>query len=191
METRDAVYGRRSIRLYQDKPIDGSVLEDIMEGAVMAPSAVNNQPWFFLVLHSAAQMEKLRGIFAEVGENIKEVLEKRFPNNPEVVAETLGFMRGLGGAKACVLAFLLKPADEYDIIALQSTCAAIENLCLMAYDQGLGSCWMTAALTAGYGPVLEQEFAPGKGKFVAAITLGYPAVVPKAPKRKPGRYEII
>lgn len=191
METRDAILGRRSIRKYLDKPIEPDVLQDIIEGALMAPSAVNNQPWYLVAVRSDAQMEKLKEIFKDVSVDIKVVLEKRFPNNPEVISETLGFLRGLGNARVCVLVFLLKPSEDYDIIAVQSSSAAIENLCLMAYDQGIGSCWMTAPLTTGFGPVLEREFAPGAGKFLAAVTLGYPAVSPRAPKRKPGRFQIV
>ncbi|MDD2620141.1 MAG: nitroreductase family protein [Syntrophomonadaceae bacterium] len=191
METREAVFGRRSIRKYLDKPIEPEVLQYILEGAVMAPSAVNNQPWYFLAVQSQEQMEKLRGIFQEVSVNVKAALEKRFPNNPEVISETLGFLTGLGDAQVCVLVFLIKPSEDYDIIAVQSTSAAIENLCLMAFDRGIGSCWMTAPLTVKYGDVLRREFAPEKGKFIAAVTLGYPAVSPQAPKRKQGRFDII
>jgi len=97
----------------------------------------------------------------------------------------------MGNAKVCVLVFLLKPGDEYEVTLVESTAAAIQNLCLMAYDKGIGSCWMTASLSTGFASVLEKEFAPDKGKFVAAVTLGYPAVTPRAPKRKPGRFDII
>jgi nitroreductase len=191
METRDAVWGRRSIRKYLDKPITMEILRDIIEGANMAPSAVNNQPWYFLAIQSHDQLEKLRNFFQEVSVKIRTVLEERFPNNPEVISETLGFLTGLGGAQVCVLVFMLKPSEDYNIVAVQSVSAAIENLCLMAYDKGIGSCWMTAPLTTGFSELLEREFAPEAGKFIAAVTLGYPAFTPQAPKRKPGRYKII
>ncbi|MEQ8200549.1 MAG: nitroreductase family protein [Syntrophomonadaceae bacterium] len=192
METRAAIFGRRSIRKYTDQLIEKEILQDIIDGAMMAPSAVNNQPWYFVAVQSEEKMAKLKSIFVEICANVKPFLDKRFPNNPEVVAETLGFLKGLGDARVCVLVFLLKADDGYnEMVAIQSTAAAIENLCLMAYDQGIGTCWMTAPLTTGFGPVLEKEFAPGKGRFVAAVTMGYPAVAPAAPIRKSGRFEII
>lgn len=191
METRMAILGRRSIRKYSDDPIAPAVLKDILDGALMAPSAVNNQPWYFVAVQSEDQLIKLKKVFGDISHGIKTVLDQRFPNNPEVVAETLGFFKGLGGAKVCILAFLFKPSQDYDIIAVESVAAAIENMCLMAYDLGVGSCWMTAPLSTGFGPILEQEFAPGKGKFIAAVTLGYPAVIPIPPKRKEGRYTVI
>jgi len=191
METREAIFGRRSIRKYLDEPIPVEVLHDIIEGAIMAPSAVNNQPWYFLAVQSHDQMEKLQNIFQEISVEIKPALVQRFPNNPEVIGETMGFLKALGGAQVCVLVFMLKPSKDYNIVAVQSVSAAIENLCIMAYDKGIGSCWMTAPIETGFGEVLEREFAPEAGKFVAAVTLGYPAFTPQAPKRKPGRFKVI
>ncbi len=191
METRDAIYGRRSIRKYTDQPIEPEVLQEIIEAALMAPSGNNTQPWYFLALRSDAQLEKLRHIFDEISFDIKEDLEQLFPRHPEVVAETRGFLKGLGNAQVCILVFLLKPSPDLDLTLVESTAAAIQNLCLMAYDRGLGSCWMTAPITTGHAHILEKEFAPDKGQFIAAVTLGYPAVSPRAPKRKPGRFDII
>lgn len=157
----------------------------------MAPSGNNTQPWYFLAVQSEGQLDKLRNIFGKISVEIKEDLEQFFPRNPEVVSETRGFLMGLGDAKVCVLVFLLKPGDEYDLTLVESIAAAIQNLCLMARDKGIGSCWMTAPLTTGFASVLEKESAPDKGKFIAAVTLGYPAVAPRAPKRKPWRFDII
>jgi nitroreductase len=191
VETREAIFGRRSVRKYLDKPIEKEVLQDIIEGALMAPSGVNTQPWYFVAIHSDEGMEKLRRIFQEISEKSRQFLEVRFPNNPEVVSETVGFLKSLGNAKACVLAFLLKPGAENNINNIQSTSAALQNLCLMAYDKGLGSCWMTAPLETGYGDIISSEFAPEAGQLIAAVTLGYPAFTPTAPKRKQGRHKII
>lgn len=137
METRDAIFGRRSIRKYLDKPIEQEVLQDIIEGAMMAPSAVNVQPWYFVAVKSDDQMQKLREIYKEISKKTRPTLEQRFPNNPSVISETLGILSSLGNADVCVLVFLLKPSDEIDMTLLQSTSAAIEKLCLMAYDKGI------------------------------------------------------
>lgn len=191
METRDAVFRRRSIRKYLDKQIEQEVLQDIVDGAMMAPSATNTQPWYLVVVKSKEQMEKLRGIFKDISGKLRVDLEKTFPNNPEVVSETMGFLSSLGNADSCVLAFLNKPGQETNIAYVESVSAALENLCLMAYDKGIGSCWMTAALSTGYDKVLSAEFAPEAGNLVAAVTLGYPAFIPQAPKRKQGRYKFV
>ena len=38
---------------------------------------------------------------------------------------------------------------------------------------------------------LQKAFAPEHGPLVAAVTLGYPKALPKAPRRKDGRYALI
>lgn len=111
METRDAIYGRRSIRKYTDQPIEPEVLQEIIEAALMAPSGNNTQPWYFLALRSDAQLEKLRHIFDEISFDIKEDLEQLFPRHPEVVAETRGFLKALGMLRSAFSSFFSNPVQ--------------------------------------------------------------------------------
>ncbi|RLD97525.1 MAG: hypothetical protein DRI92_05515, partial [Aquificota bacterium] len=50
MELRDAILGRRSVRKYKSDPVPKEVLEEIMDLAVWAPSGMNRQNWFFVVV---------------------------------------------------------------------------------------------------------------------------------------------
>ena len=43
----------------------------------------------------------------------------------------------------------------------------------------------------GSGGELRARFAPDKGEFVAAITLGYPDETPQMPPRREGRWAIL
>lgn len=191
METRDAIFGRRSIRKYSDKPISDEDLQDIIEAGLAAPSGINLQPWYFVVVKSEEKLKRLSEITGQVFGKFKPVLENRFEKNPEAIEETREFLNSMGGAKVCVLVFLLKDDYEDYTTVVEGTSAAIENMCLMAYDKGIGSCWLTAALRVGIGDELRREFAPDKGKYLAMLTLGYPAVSPAMPPRRPGRYVII
>lgn len=191
METREVLLTRRSIRKYKPDPIDPQALTEIIEAGLYAPSAINLQHWYFVVVQSPQAMERLRGIMGGVFGKFKPVLEARFAKNPEAIEETHRFLDSLGGAPVCVLAFFLKPDYPDRDGAMQSVSAAIENLLLAAWDKGIGSCWLSAAQRMGFGPRLQEAFAPDKGEFVAAITLGYPDQSPKAPRRREGRYEII
>ena len=191
MDTRQALLTRRSIRRYKPDPIPEADLKEILEAGLYAPSAINLQHWYFVAVRDPEIMKDLRGIMGGVVEKFTPVLEQRFSRNPEQVGITNKFLSTLGGAPVCVLAFLLKPDYPDRDGAMQSVSAAIENLLLAAWDKGIGSCWLSAAQRMGFGPRLQAEFAPGKGEFVAAITLGYPDQSPKAPRRREGRYEII
>ena len=126
-----------------------------------------------------------------VVEKFTPVLEQRFARNPEQVGITNKFLSTLGGAPVCVLVFFLKPDYPDRDGAMQSVSAAIENVLLAAWDKGIGSCWLSAPQRMGFGPAFQERFAPDKGEFVAAITLGYPDQQPKMPPRREGRYTIV
>ena len=190
MDLKTVVWTRRSVRKYKDTPIDHAVLEEILQGALMAPSGVNLQPWYFVVLESKEAVDQYRAIMKEGAKGFLPDLEKRFPDHPEVVRETTSFLTTCGGAPVIVLAFFHKPVFNTLTKSdsnLQSVAAAIQNLLLLAWDKGIASCWMTAPLSAGISEIVEKQFAPDKGSFVAAISLGYPDQEPKAPRRKTDR----
>ncbi|MEN6462537.1 MAG: nitroreductase family protein [Syntrophomonas sp.] len=191
METRDSIIGRRSVRRYTDQSISDADLQDIITAGLYAPSAVDLQPWYFVVVRSPERLEELREFMSVVYDKTEPVLLKRFANHPAIVAETKVFLKSLGGSQCCILAFLYKQDYPDKRVVIQSTSAAIQNMLLSAYDKGIGSCWMTAALSAGMDEDLRLQYAPEHGDFIAAITLGYPSYIPKAPRRKEGRYEII
>lgn len=191
MDARECILTRRSIRKYKCEPVPDEVLREIMEAALAAPSAVNQQHWHFVVVRSSEKMAELSSVMGNVFGKFRPVLEQRFSRNPEAIEDTRVFLNSLGGAPVCVLAFFLK--DDYPDRdgAMQSVSAALENLLLAAWDKGVGSCWLSAAQRMGFGPELQARFAPGKGEFVAAVTLGYPDQSPKMPPRRDGRVVFI
>ena len=192
MELSQAILSRRSIRSYESTPVCDEVLEELLEAGIWAPSAVNLQPWYFVAIRSREQLQKLTEIMGVVSQRIEPNLKERFAKHPAVVEETTRFVRQMGGAPVCVLAFQYKPNyDKTDSSIVQSVAAAIENIMLTAVEKGLGGCWLTAPLEAAVGSELRDMFAPGKGPLVAMLTIGYPAQDPKAPARKNGRYIII
>lgn len=191
METMKALLERRSVRKYKSEPIREEDLRAVLEAACYAPSAINLQHWHFVAVRSPEHMADLKAIMAKVVTAFRPVLKERFAKHPETVAETENFLASLGGAPVCVLAFFLKVDYPDRDGAMQSVSAAIENLLLSAWDKGLGSCWMSAPQRMGLGEELRARFAPDKGEFVAAITLGYPDQSPRCPARREGRYIIL
>lgn len=192
MEFQEVVSKRRSIRSYTDEAVSMEDLQYILDMGLQAPSGVNFQPWYFVVIRSKEQMEKLLAVMGHVSDDLVDNLTTRFANNPEVAEESLRFIRMLGNAPVCILAFRNKPDyTKSDETIVQSVSAAMENILLAAVDRGLGGCWMTAPIETRDGAALRDTFAPGKGALVAMMTIGHPAKVPPAPKRKPGRYVIL
>lgn len=191
METMEALLTRRSVRKYKPEAVSEADLKEILEAACHAPSAINLQHWYFVAVRDPEKLQALKDLMRRVMGKFRPVLEDRFTRNPDKVEETDTFLTSLGGAPVCILAFFLK--DDYPDRdgAMQSASAAIENLLLAAWDKGLGTCWISAPQRMGFGAELREQYAPGKGEFVAAVTLGVPAQSPKCPPRRDGRYDIL
>jgi len=68
MNVSEALRQRKSVRAYNNKSVDNSIIKEILESAGHAPSGVNVQPW---------QVHVLTG---ESKKNLQEQLEKEFRN---------------------------------------------------------------------------------------------------------------
>lgn len=53
------IFHRTSIRKYQTKPVEDDKIEKILQAAMAAPSAGNQQPWEFYVVKDKTTLDKL------------------------------------------------------------------------------------------------------------------------------------
>jgi PPOX class probable F420-dependent enzyme len=182
--------GRQSVRAFLDRPVPREALEYMLEAARWAPSPHGTQPWRFVVLTRAEAKERLAGA---MGAEWQATLE--MDGQPlEVIATRLEKSRQrIRTAPALVLACLfLGDLDRYPdpqrqeaeaTMAVQSLGAALQNMLLAAYAQGLDTGWMCAPLfcpdTVRDALDLDATLIPH-----ALITVGYKAA---EPKRRPHR----
>ena len=59
MELSQVILDRRSVRHFNDKKLDRGIIEDILEFAILAPSAHNKQPWHFVVVQDQEEKSKI------------------------------------------------------------------------------------------------------------------------------------
>lgn len=50
MDISEAILTRKSVRKYKDKPVKDEVVTQLLQAAMAAPSAANEQPWQFIVI---------------------------------------------------------------------------------------------------------------------------------------------
>ena len=60
MELTEAIRKRRSVRKYRDEAVPAEVLEELLNLACWAPSAENEQPWYYVALTSAEALQELQ-----------------------------------------------------------------------------------------------------------------------------------
>lgn len=59
MDALEALKGRRSVRVYEEKPVPAELIEEIIDAARLAPTANNIQPWEFIVVTDPDMRRKI------------------------------------------------------------------------------------------------------------------------------------
>ena len=113
----DLIYRRRSIRKFTDEPVSREDLTTLLKAGMAAPSAMNVQPWEFVVITEPEILEKFRG--------------------------SLMFAKMVAPAAICVLGRTRIPGRKTtEDFWVQDCSAATENILLAAVALGLGAVWI-------------------------------------------------
>jgi nitroreductase len=168
MQLMDAIYKRRAVRSYQDRPLSEDILRKLLEAAVRAPSAINRQPWTFVVIEGKDALK-------EYSTRAKRsVLESMTPNSPlieyrEILADPSFNIFYDAGTLVVICGISKNPGDAEDC------CLAAENFMLAALDFGLGTCPIGFARPWLNLPEVKDEFRiPSPYVPVMPIIVGYP-----------------
>jgi nitroreductase len=159
------IFSRRSVRKYQDKQVPREMLEDLLQAAMAAPSAVAKDPWHFLVIRERDSLNRL----AEV-----------LPNAP---------MLRHAPAAIVVCGDIERAHDRQESFMLQDLSASVENILLAANALGLGTCWLGVHPRKERMDGIRRLFKlPDQIIPVAGIAVGWPAEQPEMRTRyNPGR----
>ncbi len=110
----EVISSRRSIRKYENKQIPKKVLDQILEAGRQSPSAMNKQPYRFVVVTKPELKNEMKAIFS------------RFMDSAPVV------IVGCANVKDRV-------TGKWAVI---DTTIALQNMLLAAWGLGVGSCWI-------------------------------------------------
>jgi len=179
MELMDAFRNRRSVRDYSDAAIDRATIERLIEAAILAPSAMNLQPWAFAVLLDREQIEGYAKRakdwwLASLPQTSNEPSLRRTLEDPQYVL--------FYHAPALVVVLAKTSGTQ----AAEDCCLAAEHLILAARNEGLGSCWIGLARPWLDLPATKTELElPEQYYVIAPIVLGHPKAWPESPGRNP------
>jgi nitroreductase len=177
---------RRSIRVYQQKPVDRGSIKKLIEVARCAPTAGNSQTIEWLVLTEAAGIRKIAELTVD--------WVRQIAKDPKVAAASpylvmmlaawdAGFDTVLRNAPAIVVASA--PAEAVN--GLGDVTLALSYLDLMAPAMGLGTCWagLLHGAMVNVPSIREAVGIPANHPHHYAIMLGYPeAKYYRAPERR-------
>lgn len=169
MQFDQVVETRRSIRKYQQKPVDKATVEQLIQSAILAPTWKNSQTPRYHVVISEEMLNKVKE------ECLPDFNHKNCQDAPVLIVCT--FVKNRSGFERNG-----EPSNEigqgwgfYDC-GLHN-----ENLILKATDLGLDTLVMGIRDGAKIREVLNIDESE---EVVSVISLGYRAADPEMPKRK-------
>lgn len=156
METWDAIVSRRNVRNFKDQPIPDVDLERILEAGRRSPSAMNRQPWDFVVSTNRTQLIELAKCWQGAGH----------------VATS--------AATVTVITPIVESSRDRDMNQYDLGQASM-TMMIVAADLGIGS---AHAIVEDQDLARRILGFPGDRYAAYFIALGYPADRPLAPVTK-------
>ena len=182
MDLMDAIYSRRSVRSYTDQPVEKPMVESLLQAAVQAPSALNQQPWAFAVIQD-------RKLLAQYSTRVKAHVLKTLKPQSTIHSHREELANPEYNVFYGVDTLIIVCAKPEGVHAEEDCSLAAQNLMLAAaHATGLGTCpigfaqpWLNLART-------KRTLAiPLNYMVVFPVIVGYPKgdqppVARRAPK---------
>jgi nitroreductase len=198
MDILDAIRKRKSIRGYKPDPVPKAVIRELLEIASRAPSAMNTQPWEFVVVAGEplrkireGSVEKLNAgevpqpehqVVGWTNDSIYRVRQVDLAKHifqimdiprEDKVKRAEWMKRGFRyfDAPATIVIFVDKTLSEAGPIL--DVGAVMQNICLAALHFGLGTCIHDQGVM--YPDVVKRYTGiPESKRLIIAISIGYP-----------------
>lgn len=151
MNLYELILTRRSIRQFMSKPVSRDILVKLVNAARLAPSGSNLQPLEFV----AVDDEKVRKILFPCLRWAAYIAPE---GNPKHGQEPTAYI--------IILANLQVREKGYE----RDVGAAVENMILTAWEEGVGSCWIASADLAKIQELLK---VPKDYRVDSVLALGY------------------
>lgn len=149
MDFKDLAQRRYSVRSYQSTPVDREQLLKVIGAALLAPSAVNFQPWKFVVVTDPELLAQLHGCYHR----------EWFKTAPACIVAIGDHNKGWH-----------RPTDDKDYTDID-VAIAIDHLMLASTEIGLGTCWICHFNAEKCAEIFDL---PANFEPIAMIPIGYP-----------------
>jgi nitroreductase len=169
MDVMDAIYNRRAVRNYLPKKVDSSIIHQLLDAAVHAPSALHEESRAFVVVQDKNLLDRISDsakLLTGKEKNEKDLQRQRILS----VVQQKEFNVFYNAPTLIVICSTFK--GEF----VSADCwLAAENLMLAAMTYGLASCVIGFSVPALNLPEWKTELGiPKKMTAVTPIILGWP-----------------
>jgi nitroreductase len=177
----DAIKKRRSVRAYEPAPISKDMIDVLIEAGNEAPSAMNSQPWRFVVVQDPEAKKKMLRAALPNAKKILDLVKDADPERHAAIMKRLEEQEDPIYYSAPVIIFVIGSGRYAD----HSCPLACENIMLAAHSLGLGSCWVGFGSMVTDAPEIVSllDLQPEE-KIYGPILVGHPKEYPGRPPKK-------
>lgn len=171
----EAMRARRSVKRFTGDSVPRDAIERLLDAAVHAPNHHMTEPWRFYVLGPRARFAYGQALGARKAKKIED---------ESAAAQVLEKVARTHEALPAMIAVAMKVGDdpERGREDYAATWMAVQNLCLAAVPEGLGTHIKTGAIMDD--PAARTAVGvPADERVVATVTLGVPEEVPAGKPR--------
>ena len=115
---------RASVRKFTDQPVNDNEMETLLRAAMAAPSAMDYDPWHFVVIHDNA---------------LKQELKSKLPFAKMITDSCTAIV--VCGDSSLYERVSLRDGEDNTLYWVEDCSAASQNLLLAAHAIGLGAVW--------------------------------------------------
>ena len=184
-EVMKIILHRRSFRRFEDRQIEESALQEILQAGLYAPSAGGRQGVIFAVCQDRKVNERLGKIKRANSHPRMATATSYVSKEQPSIADDSKLLNAFYDAPMVITLF----APKNFLFSVDDCAVAAENMMLMADSLGIGSCYIGQGWTAFVDPygqdVLRQWEIPVTHYAVMQLILGYPREEDRHPSAKP------
>ncbi|MGE5278189.1 MAG: nitroreductase family protein [Acidobacteriota bacterium] len=170
MDVLTAIADRRAIRAYRDEKVDRETVRRLVDAAVQAPSAMDLEPWAFLVFEGASRLSR----FSKEAKAHRLASAADLPPDARRLLADPSFDVFYGAPLLLVIC-----ATSAQSQAAEDCCLAAQNLMLAAHAEGLATCPIGFARPWLNLPATRRELGiPPALVPVFPLILGHPGEHP-------------
>ena len=172
-----AIQSRRTIKEFRSDPIPEETLWRILDAARWAPNHRLTEPWRIVIIGMQSREALADSLANQTASNqeppslakAKEDARRKVMSSPVLLAVTCRMTEN----------------SAQQVEDLAAVCAAIQNMQLAAWADGIGTHWNTGKVTRLAETDALLQLSERGEQLVGFLYLGFPAQVPEPPKRRP------